>query len=230
MVIAKADPPQASSPPLRYADAEARGIQELFPEAHPIKNAMAAALIEHGRTANLLHYIGHASPYGLALHAERDRTQVRTFSVEDVFTRLDLPQTRLATLGACETGLTRVQGGADEYIGLPSAFLHAGAATVVSSLWVVDDYATSLLMRKMYRFMKEEGKGEAEALHQAQLWLKDPANRDAYLQTLEEKSASSTRDFRMDSALPPPDEEPPADLSDLSHPYYWAAFICSGVN
>jgi CHAT domain-containing protein len=60
----------------------------------------------------------------------------------------------LVVLSACQTALgsgalTDVPAG-DDWIGLTRAFLHAGAASVVATLWPVDDWATAALMEQFY--------------------------------------------------------------------------------
>ncbi|HEY6061086.1 MAG TPA: CHAT domain-containing tetratricopeptide repeat protein [Gemmatimonadales bacterium] len=60
----------------------------------------------------------------------------------------------LVVLSACQTGLASgaladVPPG-DDWVGLTRAFLHAGAAHVVATLWPVDDWATALLMEGFY--------------------------------------------------------------------------------
>ena len=60
----------------------------------------------------------------------------------------------LVVLSACQTGLgsgalADVPAG-DEWVGLTRAFLHAGAAHVVATLWPVDDWATAALMERFY--------------------------------------------------------------------------------
>jgi CHAT domain-containing protein len=54
-------------------------------------------------------------------------------------------------------------------IGLTRGFMYAGAARVVASLWRVDDYATSVLMKKFYRGMLQEKLPAAAALRKAQI-------------------------------------------------------------
>jgi len=72
----------------------------------------------------------------------------------------------LVTLSACETGLGKVASG-DDVVGLTRGFLYAGAATIVASLWKVDDRATAELMRRFYDNLGRMDK--LEALRQAQL-------------------------------------------------------------
>jgi CHAT domain-containing protein len=55
----------------------------------------------------------------------------------------------LVTLSACETGLNHIAHG-EEIIGLARGFLSAGAASIVLSLWTVNDAATTRLMTDLY--------------------------------------------------------------------------------
>jgi CHAT domain-containing protein len=77
----------------------------------------------------------------------------------------------LVTLSACESGRGTVLLG-DEVIGLPRAFLGAGASTVVVSLWLVQDETTARLMTGWYERLRS-GMGPAAALRAAQRALKE---------------------------------------------------------
>jgi CHAT domain-containing protein len=60
----------------------------------------------------------------------------------------------LVVLSACQTGLgsgalADVPAG-DDWVGLARAFLHAGASSVIATLWPVDDWATAALMERFY--------------------------------------------------------------------------------
>ncbi len=77
----------------------------------------------------------------------------------------------LVTLSACESGRGQVLLG-DEVIGLPRAFLGAGVATLVVSLWLVQDESTAELMTDWYTRLGQQV-SPATALRAAQLALKE---------------------------------------------------------
>jgi tetratricopeptide (TPR) repeat protein/CHAT domain-containing protein len=90
-------------------------------------------------------------------------------TAEDV-TGLDLLDTELVVLSACETGLGKVQVG-EGVFGLRRAFVLAGANTLVMSLWKVPDAQTQEFMRDFYAQLLA-GRPCTEALRAAQLAIK----------------------------------------------------------
>jgi CHAT domain-containing protein len=83
--------------------------------------------------------------------------------------QLSLP-VELITLSGCSTGLNVVAAG-DELIGLARGLLHAGAQSLILSLWDVHDKSTAEFMSAFYRLL-QEGKPKAAALQAAMLELR----------------------------------------------------------
>jgi tetratricopeptide (TPR) repeat protein len=89
----------------------------------------------------------------------------RWLAVQDIY-NLDLNAT-LVTLSSCETGLGHDAGG-DDLVGLVRGFLYAGAASLIVSLWTVDDESMTHLMADFYsRWLA--GNSKVDALHHAQI-------------------------------------------------------------
>jgi CHAT domain-containing protein len=98
-------------------------------------------------------------------------------TAEDV-SNMDLSNTELAVLSACETGLGDVYTG-EGVFGLRRAFVLAGAQTLVMSLWKIPDVQTKELMVDFYQRMLD-GKPRAEALRDAQLIMKKKYSNPFY--------------------------------------------------
>jgi CHAT domain-containing protein/Tfp pilus assembly protein PilF len=96
---------------------------------------------------------------------------------------LDLSNTDLVVLSACETGLGKIENGEGVY-GLQRSFLQAGARDILISLWKVNDQFTQELMVKFYQYLFQ-GKSKREALKLAQMdqlrTLGDPIHWGAFI-------------------------------------------------
>ncbi|MEA1946267.1 MAG: CHAT domain-containing tetratricopeptide repeat protein [Thermodesulfobacteriota bacterium] len=90
-------------------------------------------------------------------------------TAEDV-TGLDLLDTELVVLSACETGLGEVRTG-EGVFGLRRSFVLAGADTLVMSLWKVPDQQTRELMEEFYSRILT-GEPRAQALKNAQMSIR----------------------------------------------------------
>lgn len=132
----------------------------------------------------------------------------------------------LVVLSACSTAHGQDLG-VEGTMSFAPALLLAGARSVIVGLWEVDDAATALLMQRLYENLLLRKQSKAEALRNAQAWLRmlSRAERDAALATLPEGARGPSRIRKRvsdESAGEKAVEHP------YSHPYYWAAFVLVG--
>jgi CHAT domain-containing protein len=161
-------------------------------------------------------------------------------TLAEVFEKFDLRECRLVTLCFGESGIIESNANSisDEYVGLPSGFLFAGSSSVVSTLWTVDPLATTLFMTKFYHDLKrisirDEG-SIAIVLNNTQTWLRTLNSKklariknSQKFQQLLDRVFESKRDRRkfqdlLEAAVK---REP----YPFANPYYWTAFIATGV-
>lgn len=84
---------------------------------------------------------------------------------------LNLTNTHLVVLSACQTGLGEIQTGEGVY-GLQRAFQIAGTKTIVTSLWSVSDEGTQMLMQEFYKNWLEIG-DEFDAFRKSCIYIKN---------------------------------------------------------
>jgi len=84
---------------------------------------------------------------------------------------------QLACMGGCDTGVSERRAG-DELLGLIRSMIYAGSASVLASLWPVDQLSSAMLMVEFYRKILT-GTAKADALHEAQLWLRKATAAEA---------------------------------------------------
>jgi len=135
------------------------------------------------RGFRILHFAAHGvlaeQPQLSALDlAERDaagRPVPGTLPAHEIYD-LDLPA-ELVVLSACETARGREMPNEGLVSGLPRAFLYAGAARVLVSLWDVEDRSTRDLMVLFYRGLLDRALPPAQALQEAQRTLRQAGRR-----------------------------------------------------
>ncbi len=93
--------------------------------------------------------------------------------------QMDLSNTELAVLSACETGLGDISGNEGVY-GLQRAFKIAGTRYLIMSLWQVPDFQTKELMTTFYRHWLKDGKSVPDAFQATQQEMQEKY-KDPYL-------------------------------------------------
>ena len=85
--------------------------------------------------------------------------------------QMNLSNTELVVLSACNTGLGDIQGN-EGVFGLQRAFKMAGVKYLIMSLWEVPDEATQVLMTKFYQNWIEAKMPIHQAFYEAQRWMR----------------------------------------------------------
>ncbi|MFF0659119.1 CHAT domain-containing protein [Micromonospora tulbaghiae] len=199
---------------------EADGIRRSFYPDATYLGRPASAAVGAGTPGEVLAWLAApAAPPAAVLHAachgiiEPDRPTQSHLRLAggplraDDLIRLAAAHRRIGTvvLAACTTNVAGEEY--DEALTLSTAFLVAGAASVVGSLWAVPSASTGLLMYMLHHFLREAPGDPGEALRRAQLWMIDPGR------SVPDGAAGLLRQVKPDR---------------LAEPYRWAGFAHLG--
>ncbi len=152
------------------SEAEAQAIAALL-HTQPLigEAATKSAVVTKMQSSRIIHLATHGLLDGagglLSSLALAPTHSDRGFLTAKEITQLSLPA-ELAVLSACDTGRGIING--DGVIGLSRAFVSAGVAGVLVSLWAIPDQSTVTVMTGFYQQM-QQGKDKANALRQAML-------------------------------------------------------------
>jgi CHAT domain-containing protein/Tfp pilus assembly protein PilF len=195
--------------PVPYTRREVEGIASVFPEGRSQVYLGPEAIEERvkdlGDSPRILHLAAHAFVddhiplnSGIVLSIPEDLPEGRDNGILQAWEILEQVRINadLVVLSGCVTGMGKELRG-EGLIGLTRAFQYAGARSLVSTLWNVNDQATAELMIRFYR-------------HLAAGLPKDEALRAAQIEMIHEPI------FSVDS------NGQPQELKDASAPYYWA--------
>jgi len=164
---------------LPFAELEIESIQLLYPNVISFMNKKATEgkLKESIGESNLIAFSCHGefdpvNPLFSALLLAADSENDGRLEAHEIF-ELDI-NAYLVAMSACETGLAKI-GVGDEVVGLSRSFIYAGTASLLSSLWKVDDLATAVLVKRFFRNIKA-GFSRSKALQRAQIFVRDHIN------------------------------------------------------
>jgi CHAT domain-containing protein/predicted negative regulator of RcsB-dependent stress response len=172
--------------PLNYTKFELRNLSDIAGSESFVAKGFSASRevlgsLDLSKYA-ILHFATHGlldpqkperSGFFLSMVDTAGKPQDGFISMQDIYS-LQAP-VDLVVLSACRTGLGKNVRG-EGLIGLTRGFMHAGASSVVASLWKVDDEATSELMKHFYANMLQKSMRPAEALRAAQNTLRQDAH------------------------------------------------------
>ncbi|MBD2431035.1 CHAT domain-containing protein [Fischerella sp. FACHB-380] len=156
-------------------------------------------------------------------------------------------------LSCCETNLGNPSL-TDDILTLSTGFLCAGARSVVSTLWSVNDLATALFSIFYYQ-QRKEGKSRPEALQQAQIKLRE-SKKEYLIEKFTEisKQAELKRKEARNQRKKYPVDSPEylecdreyrkyagvmleitklknsSEKFPFAYPHFWAAFACQGLS
>jgi len=159
--------PDLGDPSMRLpgAEQEVLRVAKLVPKTKVLlrKKATETALKKYGSEFKQIHFAMHgqfnnAEPLASRLLLAPDPKNDGSLTVSELYgLQFD---TDLVTLSACETALGETASG-DDVVGFTRGFLYAGARSIVSSLWSVEDNATRDLMVSFYKNLRTKSKSEA---------------------------------------------------------------------
>lgn len=172
-----------------------------------VKNNIGNFNYVHIATHGVFNEVEPVYSYLLLNPTDHDDGQL---TVNEIF-GLDI-ESRLVTLSACETALGELSEG-DELVGLSRAFIYAGSAAVLVSLWKVEDSSTALLMARLHQYVSA-GNSPAKALSLAQ--------RDLIHKSLDFSGHKSLRSVDLSNL------QSSVNMKTLDNPFFWAPFVIVG--
>ena len=149
--------------------------------------------------ASLLHYHGHVLQRSIRLESEDgSESPEETFVDTDTIFDLPLAKPALVTLIGCFSNEATINKSDDLY-GIPTALHYAGATSVVSTLWLIDDVDgekfSGAFYRTLDRQVEEMGENEEQIVNLAS------AIQEVVKETMEDKPEA----------------------------YHWASFVLNGM-
>lgn len=145
-------------------------IEKIGGDIYLENEATKKRFYENYRDKNIIHFATHAitddaDPLKSFIAFYPDSVDYKLFTNE--LYDLDLQNTNLVMLSACETGVGKLQKG-EGVMSLARAFSYAGAKAVITTLWNAHDEASAYISERFYKYLKDGLKSD-EALQKAKL-------------------------------------------------------------
>ena len=155
---------------LMHTEKEVNAMKENIEKSEIIPNDKLI-ILEKLQSDKIVHFAGHA----ISNSIDPEKAYLALSSAIDIpSNRINLSnlrdiqiQNEMIVLSACETGVGQVIEG-EGSLSIARGFLYAGAKSVISTLWSVNDESTSMIISEFYKELLM-GKRKDEALRQAKL-------------------------------------------------------------
>jgi CHAT domain-containing protein len=183
-----------------------------------------------GADASPVHYAGHGrydwgEPLDSSIPLHDGALTLGEMFDEEMALR---PAAEISLLG-CETSMTDPRDLADEYLGLASGFLFAGASSVLSTLWAVQE-APAMLLSARYYSERQRGASPSAALRAAQRWLRGAGLSDVRrtLNRADDLERLGLLNDALRDALPRIRQPArPWERRPFAHPIVWGAYTAT---
>jgi CHAT domain-containing protein/tetratricopeptide (TPR) repeat protein len=165
---------------LPFSRVEADCVKETFGKSVSrldAPKATSSKVLTLLKRSDVFHFAGHAfydshDPFASGLICAGKAKKEDVLTLANIVGRTQSISSRLVVLSACETGQVDPTDQLEDFLGLPGAFLVAGAQTVVASLWRVADLAACMLLEKFFETWDAGRADPSQALAVAQQWLR----------------------------------------------------------
>lgn len=217
--------PLPNEQPLPFAVAEADSIAEAFGGGRVLSEFDASK-------QEVLRAIAGAAYVHLGCHGRFELKRPLTSHLElaggtvltlhELLDKGGLDGVRLVSAFACNSGIAQFDRAPDEVLGFATAFLRAGAAGAIVTMWSVQDLPAALFSTRLYARLLA-GETPARALASARSWLRQATNHELadWLETF--PSLSATTSIWCAQVRKQPRSEP------FQHPLHWAPYVLVGA-
>jgi CHAT domain-containing protein len=244
---------------LYWVGYEINSIAKLH-NVNPIKDeCLDYQFADEFQSSEIIHFSGHAEYEVNSSAYALDKTYLRLYqkrlsasAILDGALQSDTAKAMI--LSACLTSRGDLIGAGNEILGLERALFYAGLSALVTTLWSVEDFPSSLLMIKFHLIWKIHNNSLDHlsiSLTLAQRWLRqatwhDLRQMESFDETLQKcieaysvliEHAHAKNDINATASLEKSKlryEQYNIDKNNdkkipFQHPYYWAAFQVKGV-
>lgn len=211
--------------PLPFAAAAAEGIAEALDDGQVLSgfDASKANLVQALEGATHAHFACHGR-YELEqpLTSRLELAEGSILTLHELLDKRMFEGVRLVTAFSCNSGLSQLDGAADEVLGFATGFLRAGAAGAIVTSWPVQDLPAALFSTRLYEAILT-GTTPARALASTRAWLAETTNREVADWVAAVPMTGPAAAWWSAKARDQPEATP------FRHPLHWAPYLLMGA-